>query len=519
MEAIRLFMWGYQGHFQSAVKSKLKSLLLTLGVEAEAEVYLVGKLLSPTEGSYAVCIEPETSVWNEVTFKDLAKIEVQMLEQHEGRQIIQSHPIAQKHQDDRIKKQSFLRAIQEIVTGIPDSQNKSTYSTSPIKVGDYLVTTVLQIPDKDLLPPNSLKVDSYEINEYRRFRLSKSLIDAAVYSLLDEITIALRKDEPGAFPSGDFEKSNGEIIRKAGDNFLQEIELKAVGIQGRGDLFPLLNKISSLKYEGAEIEGSIIIAKKGHPNLELTIELSPAIELSDARRIRKLAQITDNELHLIISSEGAIGFGKIIGEYDCNGEDLFVVGFRKNNTWDLMHNKSILMRTVLGQPQMPKRLIDEKKLRLDLPRIFIGIEKEQVDKLFEVIKSAASQKHGTLLIISDKADDESKRLTEEAVTLTPIVLENKVVQQISEIDGALIVDRLSICYSFGTILDGVSKTGKGDPSRGSRYNSAIRYVESQKEDGKYTCVAVIVSSDGMVDHYPNLRPQIQRSTIEKAFLN
>jgi hypothetical protein len=515
MNTIRLFMWGYQGHFHASVEVKLESLLKKLGITSKPQVFIVGKQIMPDPNHYEVCVEPETELWNEVSFKNLAKIESEILEKHELNQLIQSHPIAQKNQDEGMRRQSFLRAVQRIVNEIPTSSGKLTFLTSPVKVGNYFVTVVLQINESDLLPPNSLTKNQYEINEFRNYRLSRSLIDVAVFSLLNEIVTALRREEPGASLS-EFERSDAEILRNAGDHFLQEIELRSLGMHFRGDLFSLLNSISSLKYEGSDVEGAAIIARNDHPNLKLEIKLTPPINLNDARRIRKLMQISFDDLKLIISSEGVIGYGKIEGDYNDASEDLFEIGFRKNNTWDLFHNGSLLMRTVLGQPEIPKRPINEKKLRIDLPRIFTGINAEQVDKLFEIIKSATRQKHGTLLIISDNAKAESERLKQEAVSMVPLGLTDKIVQRISEIDGSLIVDRDGICYSFGTILDGISEEGRGDPSRGSRYNSAIRYVESQKKDGKYTCVAIIVSSDGMVDLYPNLRPQIERSRIDAA---
>ena len=48
---------------------------------------------------------------------------------------------------------------------------------------------------------------------------------------------------------------------------------------------------------------------------------------------------------------------------------------------------------------------------------------------------------------------------------------------------------------MGVILDGKSRPNRGTPTRGARYNSAVRYVESSP----YPCLAVVVSEDGMVD--------------------
>jgi hypothetical protein len=44
------------------------------------------------------------------------------------------------------------------------------------------------------------------------------------------------------------------------------------------------------------------------------------------------------------------------------------------------------------------------------------------------------------------------------------------------------------------ILDGKA-SGRGTSTRGARYNSAIRYVETSP----YPCLAIVVSEDGMVN--------------------
>jgi DNA integrity scanning protein DisA with diadenylate cyclase activity len=72
---------------------------------------------------------------------------------------------------------------------------------------------------------------------------------------------------------------------------------------------------------------------------------------------------------------------------------------------------------------------------------------------------------------------------------------------ITAIDGAVLIDPTTTCYAIGVILDGLA-SNKGTPSRGARYNSAIRYVETCK----YPCLAIIVSEDGSIDLVPDLMP-------------
>jgi hypothetical protein len=115
-----------------------------------------------------------------------------------------------------------------------------------------------------------------------------------------------------------------------------------------------------------------------------------------------------------------------------------------------------------------------------------------------------------MLVISDNAPEEAERLGKQSFTLTPIKLTPNLVQQITSIDGAVLVDRNSICHAIGIILDGLA-TDKGDSSRGARYNSAIRYYECFGKN--HPTVLVIISEDGMINLIPNLNHQIKHSAI------
>jgi DNA integrity scanning protein DisA with diadenylate cyclase activity len=77
--------------------------------------------------------------------------------------------------------------------------------------------------------------------------------------------------------------------------------------------------------------------------------------------------------------------------------------------------------------------------------------------------------------------------------MTPSVL-----RLVTNIDGAVLIEPSGMCHAIGAILDGLA-TEKGDSSRGSRYNSALRYVNSSK----YPVLAVVVSEDGWIDLLPS----------------
>ena len=101
----------------------------------------------------------------------------------------------------------------------------------------------------------------------------------------------------------------------------------------------------------------------------------------------------------------------------------------------------------------------------------------------------------------------------QGTPITPCLLTSKLLKHLTPIDGAILIDPEGTCHAIGTILDGKA-TPKGDPGRGARFNSAVRYVESSWD--KVRCFAVVVSEDGGVDFVPNLRPPIKRSSIDRA---
>ena len=80
------------------------------------------------------------------------------------------------------------------------------------------------------------------------------------------------------------------------------------------------------------------------------------------------------------------------------------------------------------------------------------------------------------------------------------------------VDGAVILGPDGRCHAFGVILDGDASAGQGDPARGSRYNSAVRYQRTRATRS----LLVVISDDGTVDLIPHLKPRKHREEVEAA---
>ncbi|WP_416212158.1 DNA integrity scanning protein DisA nucleotide-binding domain protein [Nostoc sp. DedQUE08] len=218
-----------------------------------------------------------------------------------------------------------------------------------------------------------------------------------------------------------------------------------------------------------------------------------------------------DEISLLSDSEYIYGLGKIKGLYEQRTEDLFLINFTKHYTWELVHADHVLMRVTYRQPELPRASIDRHKFETDIKRIFPKITLKEIVKLWELVLEATKQKHGTMVVVSSGAKEESNRLKNQATIIEPVEITTQLMKVITGIDGAVLIDSSSMCYAIGVILDGLA-SNKGSSARGARYNSAIRYVETSQ----YPCIAIVVSEDGSIDLVPDLMPQIPRSSIMEA---
>ncbi|MHC5726904.1 MAG: DNA integrity scanning protein DisA nucleotide-binding domain protein, partial [Nostoc sp.] len=179
--------------------------------------------------------------------------------------------------------------------------------------------------------------------------------------------------------------------------------------------------------------------------------------------------------------------------------------------WELLHANHVMMRVTYRQPELPKASINKQKFEADIKRIFPETTPKEISRLWDLVLEATKQKHGTMLVVSSGAKEESTRLTNQATVIEPLEITTEIMKVITAIDGAVLIDPSSIGYAIGVILDGLA-SAKGSPARGARYNSAIRYVEASN----YPCIAIVVSEDGSIDLVPDLMPQIPRSLIMEA---
>jgi hypothetical protein len=381
-------------------------------------------------------------------------------------------------------------AVQEVLDELDEGAKHQHFAGWPVEIQGHFVVTVMRVQRKPLRVYPSLRPHRF----YTDGRpLPTSLLMAALYRFNEEGMKTLSEPDPGAgflFRPRETE----EVLRAAGKTFL-DTPTQALGLNpATTKLFAICNTISSLRYEGAEGVGKLLLARRGHPNIEEVFALTCPTALTDYRAVRKLLEMTTADVHLLADGESVYALGRQVGQYDAVREDLFVINFVTHYAWELQHAGHVLMRSHYGLPGLPRTRVNRTGFRRDLRRTFGLSDADKVERLWDVVLEASRQKHGTLLVISTEALAEADRLKLQCTLIEPVPLTPLITRLVTSIDGAVLLDPDGYCYSIGVILDGTA-SGYGDGTRGARYNSAIRYVESSA----YPCLAVVVSEDGLID--------------------
>lgn len=503
---INLFMWGYQQHFQISVQVSAEDLFKLIDPRLKPTVFLLGILTEERINRHPICIEPEDCGYSVKAFAEVKNLAQELEKVDEEKNIIHSHPIAQETHDKRISTKALVEAIKKILKKEDLYSDSEKFISYPTYVDGYLVFVVLEIQKEILNSYYSLTKNKID----ERYKISRSFIESAIDTFLKECSIALKDPNKGI---GAVERQADELLRESGRHFMYSISQAGKNFFGLHGLYDACNTIASLKYEGAEGLGKMIIAKKDHPNVRLTLQLEEPIRVKDFRKVRKFLELSNDKSLIISDSELIYGLGEQTGKYNPKDESLFVINFISHFKWEVIHDNNSMMVVEYRQPNLPKERMDRDKFYSDLKRIFTGIDKSQLDDLWDITSEATKQKHGTMLVITDNAKEEAERLGRQSFSLKPLKLSVNIIQQITSIDGSVLLDKDSVCHAIGVILDGLA-TDKGDSSRGARYNSAVRYYEHFGKN--HPTVIVIISEDGMINLIPNLKPQIKHSIIVDA---
>ncbi|MCZ4222108.1 DNA integrity scanning protein DisA nucleotide-binding domain protein [Pedobacter rhodius] len=402
----------------------------------------------------------------------------------------------------------YLSKIQQVLRNHSKRNVVESFISNPAYINGYLVFVVTELSRAVMNTYYTLTKDFS--TAAKTLKISRSFIESIIKTYLNASTNALKAKSQSEFKI--LSKSRDELVSSAAHDFMVTVSAAGQNTQHLHMLYDACNTISSLKYEGEEGLGKMIVASINHKNVELIIALEEPIHIKDFRKVRKFLELADHKNLLISDSVFIYGLGKLTGKYNYHEESLFVIHFTKHFHWEVLHHDKIMLSVAFRMPSFYSEQINKERFYSTLSRVFKTIQRGKLNKLWGITVEATKQKHGTILVISDAAKEESSRLVDQSFKIKPVVLTKNMVHQVTSIDGAVLLDTDCFCHGIGVILDGIASS-YGDSSRGARFNSAVRYYEFMEK--KAGIVVVVISEDGMINLIPELKPQVMHSHILK----
>ncbi len=455
------------------------------------------------------CVEPEIHHWAESsTFYDVLDDVGPIKDKYPESRILHSHPVAAANADRNLNRRALRDAILHRLENCPNRpKNLRIFSSFPVEHEGFLIVTLLGIQDNALDSVPSVVGDKIQIHSHRSFHVPCNLVESTIEVILEDANEQIVQPDAGASLS--VLGSADDILRRAGirlfSGLLNRVDTESEYVGRASSTYDTLSRLSLTYYESAEPKGSLVIAEKDDDCGTQIITLADPVPISQIRALRKLLVLANNGLALRCNCVEVFSLiSRVVSDKSksCRACEISITG---RGAWMVSMDGCDLMSISDGHPTLPTPLVNKDDLAADLCRHFPDMTSECAGRFAQIGRSIAESGHGALLVISDNAEQESVRLDRDGLRIQPIALSPDLSPQLSEIDGAVLCSVDGLCHAIGVILDGSAVT-TGDRGRGSRFNSANRYVSNCSN----RCVAMVVSEDGGLDLIPQLKPSLSR---------
>jgi hypothetical protein len=501
-------MWAFQDAFRLHIEQLTESVFKKLGIDPEIKTVVVGVRRPETPGRNPVCIEPEDSEWALSLFDGIVdRIEAIFQKDPAQRMFYENDERAMRDKPENIRRASVRTGVQAVLEALDSARGVTSFFGSAGIVGEYHVVPVIQVPSRvfELFP--SLP----QLKVHPHYTTSPGFIHTCMHYVLDEAFEEMARSEPGRL-IGWGRRSAGDIIRLAATSFMRT---PVLAIRDKDfnspDFFSFMNDLSSLLYEGTSGAGRLLLIAPDNPAIRYAIRLKSSVHFRDARWARKILQMSSPDLSLIANGTAIHGLGTLDPNHDASQQDAFWIEFIDHFHWHLRLGDRVLLRTHFGEAMLPQEPVARPRFLDNFLRLFPSAQGDDADRFWGIVVAMDNQPHGSMIVVANDAAIEAARLSRQGMSIEPMLLTPELLGQVSKIDGSILIDPSGLCHAVGVILDGIANE-QCKPSRGSRYNSAVRYI-STAINGR---MAVVRSSDRTTEIIPLLRPRIEREKVEAA---
>lgn len=416
--------------------------------------------------------------------------------------LLSNNPKDHEREAKWLKNQLYKKAIAQICNSFNFNEQKVNYIIGSLESEKFQLYPIISIDRLIFTRFYQLSTDTH-----RNFHFDKSFMHSCIEVIMEKIN-GISINDDGDYP---FSWTSEEIHSKAAQKFISRLGAYAEYINR--NIYKILNTLSVLKYEKNENNSYILFSEKNNNFIEYKVIFESPSDFLNYRKTRKFLEITSPDNFLITDGVHVYGFGKMATDYNTASESIFTVKITGNYTFEVLHAENLLLRSEYNKISIDKTRIGKDFIFNTVKRIFRINDVNTLNKYYEIISACISSDHGTILVFTSCASSESTRLEQDSIKLIPFFPTVDDINLITKIDGAVFFDEHCKCHCIGAILDGDS-VKEANSSRGSRYNSAFRYVNKIGKENPI--LVIVVSDDGMVDILPYLVPLVSKSDISQT---
>lgn len=489
--------WNSLHAMQFSIKFCFDSCLKIFSMDIDTDVSIL--CLAKTD---AQNITIESDLYSEKDFITIHSLAQSLPEITPKTRLLSNNPKHHEREAKALRNQLYKNAIIQICNSFNFNEEKKTYVAGAIESDKFQLYPIISIKKSEFNKFYQLSTD-----KYRTFNFDTSFLHSCIEVILAKINSISINDE-GDYP---FSWSEEEVHGKAARRFISRLGAFAGYINS--DIYNILNTISSLKYEKKENNSYILFSGKRNNFIEYKVEFETPSDFLNYRKTRKLLEITSSDNFLITDGVCVYGYGRIANDYNPASESIFTVKITGNYTFEVLHANNLMLRSEYNKISINKTRISKNFIFNTVKRIFRIDDAKTLNMYHQIISSCISSDHGTIIVFTPRASEEALRLEQDSMKVVPFFPTTDEISLITRIDGAVICDEYCKCHCIGAILDGDS-VKEANSSRGSRYNSAFRYVSKIGRDS--AILVVIVSDDGMVDILPHLIPLVSKEDLSKT---
>ncbi|MDN4175844.1 diadenylate cyclase [Nocardioides sp. SOB77] len=502
------FMWGWQHHFRSSLDVASKYALRAIGAGVDPTAVLVG-FRANDEARFDYCIEPEDEPIGQTDLTQVLARARAIFEADEDSEMFHTDPGVHESRQRYLRNRAQGQALCEALSNSDGGEGRTYFASQPRRIANYDVYAVVGV-----VTHRWERLDALQTRSRDHFDVTVSLPEAVIAELLSLANHAMALREPPQSIAWESSSDTADIVRAAAHRFVTAV----AGLSGQwlgSQLYEHIDAVAAQPYEGRTGVGTIVLATNSQDSIREDVHLEVAfkhpVRISETRAFRKVLEMSGDNLHVMCDGEMVYGLGRVRNSYNSATERVFHMTVVGRGSWELSHDDSPLLTVNNTRPQLPRPRLSPEQFGDTVQRLFPEAGPDDIEALWTLAQTAADQEHGTMLVVHRAASGEAERLAPQALAIDPVHLTDEQLRAITNIDGAVLVSPDALCHAVGVILDGQA-TGDGDPARGARYNSAVRYRKAAGND----CLVIIVSEDGMIDLLPNLKPRVDRERVERA---